>query len=145
MTLHRIGDAPIIINKTILGTPGQKGKDGESITGKKGPVGAAPMHEVRNGELRFQNPDGTWGEWIAVPQAPAGGGPESYNTYTSVKQASFRVNRQSLTLGKNIFGVDFAGDVEIILPNGIDKRILIVVKDESNNAGTNNITLTTES
>jgi len=156
MALHRVSStSPIIIIKE--GKPGDRGKPGkdgitttitETITkiepGKPGLDGVSPEHEVRNGEVRFKHPDGTWGDWVMMPVAP-GGGPDSYNTYTTITQASFRVNRQALTLGTNVFGVNFNGDVEIILPNGIDKRILIVIKDESNNAGTNNITITTES
>ncbi len=159
MGLRRIGDAPIIIKKIIEGTPGPRGLPGENgittvvtetitkdgIPGKDGMPGEGPVHQTRNGEVRFMSPDGTWGEWITVSTGAGGGGPDSYNKYTSIQQANFRIQRQSLTLGTNIFGVDFNGDVEIILPNGIDKRILIVIKDESNNAGTNNITVTTES
>lgn len=154
MSLHRVSStSPIIINK--VGQPGEKGKDGittvitETVTvveeGVPGKDGAVPEHQVRNGEIRFRNPDGSWGEWIQVQPARAGGGPETYNTYRLVEQANFTIQRQSLTLGMNIIGVNFNGDVTIILPNGIDKRIVIAIKDESNNAGTNNITVTTES
>jgi len=159
MSLHRVSSTtPIIIKREgtpgvdgingksgdqgrqgIVGEPGQVGRQGEP--GVQGPV---PEHQVRNGEIRFKNPDGTWGNWVSLG-APGGGGSDSHNAYTSVQQANFSIQRQSLTLGTNIFGVNFNGDVEIILPNGIDKRILIVIKDESNNAGTNNITVTTES
>lgn len=154
------GDQPIVIRKE--GTQGPAGKDGLSIVGPRGNPGKdgigkdgkdgrdgvdgqAPEHEVRNNEVRFRNPDGTWGPWIRAVVSHGGGGPDSFNTYTEVRQATFRVNPLTLTNGTNIFGVDFAGDVTIILPNGIDPRAIIVVKDESDNAGANNITITTES
>lgn len=157
MALKRVtsGEALIIERP---GKPGKPGKDGvtkvitETVTkvleGEPGPTGPAPRHQVRNGEVRFENPDGTWGKWItaqeAGQQAPGGGGLDSHNTYTLVEQAVFRVKRQALLFGHNIFGVNFAGDVTIFLPDGVDKRAIIVVKDESNNAGTFNITVTTE-
>ena len=136
------------------GLPGRDGKDGvtkvitETVTkiqpGVDGKDGATPAHQVRNGEIRFQNPDGTWGKWIKVQAGQGGGGTISHNTYTPVTQAEYKVRRQSLLLGHNIFGVNYAGDVTIYLPDGIDPRAIIVVNDESNNAGTFNITVTTE-
>lgn len=38
------------------GPEGEKGEDGEN--------GRPPKHEYKPGMLRFENPDGTWGEWI---------------------------------------------------------------------------------
>ena len=158
MSLHRVqAGSPIVIKQIIEGKKGDKGKDGVITTiekvvhvqepsepGRPGKTGATPEHEVRNGEIRFKNPDGTWGEFITIrSQANGGGGLESVK-YTSVQAANFKVTRTALIVGTNIFGVNFAGDVELILPSGIDKNIIIVVKDESNNAGTNNITITTE-
>lgn len=154
--LRRVGTGtPLIIERP--GLPGRDGKDGvtkvitETITkveagipGAKGEQGATPEHEVRNGEIRFKNPDGTWGKWVVAPRGNSGGGAISHNTYTNVTQAVYRVRKQSLLLGHNIFGVNYAGDVTIYLPDGIDPRAIIVVNDESNNAGTFNITVTTE-
>lgn len=138
----------------VDGKDGKDGKDGittivkETINvpavGKAGADGTTPEHEVRNGEIRFKNPDGTWGKWIEVQPHAGGGGLAEAVNYTHVEQARFLVNRGSLITGTNIFGVNFAGAVEIILPSGIDKNIIIVVKDESNNASINNITITTE-
>jgi len=156
MALKRVAPGTaIIINKE--GTRGKPGKDGittvitETVTvvqeGKPGEMGSVPRHQVSRGEIRFENPDGTWGDWITVqPQQrnPGGGGVDSHNTYTKVEQALFRVRAASLLFGHNVFGVNFAGDVTIILPDGIDKRALVTVKDESDNAGTFNITVTTE-
>lgn len=151
MLLKKLNDIPA----PIPGEPGKPGKDGitkviteqvsvPSEPGKKGQDGAAPEHEVRNGEIRFKQPDGTWGKWIQVQPSSAGGGLAAAVSYTSVTQAAFKINRGALIAGTNIFGVNFAGAVEIILPSGIDKNIIMVVKDESNNASVNNITITTE-
>ncbi len=156
MALTRVAsNKAIIIKQTIQGTEGKAGKDGvtevintivhQHEEGKQGDIGSAPEHEVRNGEVRFKNPDGTWGKWVeaVAQQANGGGGLESVKE-TPVAQASFKITRKSLIVGTNIYGVNFAGDVEFILPSGIDKNIIIVVKDESNDASTNNITVTTE-
>lgn len=155
MALKRIASgSPIVIKQIIEGRKGEKGKDGITTVikevvhvreeGTPGDTGAAPEHEVRNGEIRFKQPDGTWGKWITVQPTSSGGGGSEVVRYTPVQAASFKINRGSLIGGTNIFGVNFAGDVELILPSGIDKNIIIVIKDESNNAGTNNITITTE-
>jgi hypothetical protein len=153
MALTRVADRAIVINKE--GKKGDQGKPGQDgittivnktiVEEKDGTKGDMPNHQVRNGEIRFENPDGTWGKWITVqPTSGGGGGTDTHNTYRLIEQAIFHVGRQDLQLGHNILGVNYNGDVTIILPDGIDKRAIIVVKDESNNAGTNNITVTTE-
>ncbi len=139
---------------TVQGKDGKDGKDGVTtkvtetinipVEGKAGVDGTAPEHEVRNGEVRFKNPDGTWGKWIEVQPSTGGGGLAAAVNYVKIEQARYLVNRGALIEGHNIFGVDYPGDVEIILPQGISKNILMSFKDESNNAGTNNITITTE-
>ena len=157
MALKRVtSNTPIIIKQLIEGLPGKRGKpgkDGVTTTIEKvvhvqeeaepGADGSTPEHEVRNGEIRFKNPDGTWGDWVQV-QPSMGGGLAAAVNYVRIEQARFLVNRGSLIEGTNIFGVDYPGDVEIILPQGISKNILLTFKDESNAAGTNNITITTE-
>ena len=160
MALKRVTTGrAIILKQTIKGLPGDRGEPGKDAVatvvhktvhvveeGKPGQKGDSPDHQVRSGEIRFMKPDGTWGKWIEVQpaqQANGGGGLESIK-YTSVEQAAFRVTRKALIVGTNIFGVNFSGAVEFILPSGIDKNIIIVIKDESNDASTNNITITTE-
>ncbi|MEE8207848.1 MAG: hypothetical protein V3T88_02690 [Nitrosomonadaceae bacterium] len=154
MSLIEVTESAIILKQIIEGKRGLPGKDGVTTTvekvvhvqeeGKPGLTGAAPEHQVRNGEIRFKQPDGTWGLWIEVQRSTGGGGGSEAVRYTPIQAADFKINRSSLILGTNIFGVNFAGDVEIILPSGIDNNIIIVVKDESNNASSNNITITTE-
>lgn len=69
-----------------IGRDGIDGKDGlngvgvrgdRGIMGEKGEAGPPPKHQVENNEIRFQNQDGTWGDWIGVTHAPqqtSGGG-----------------------------------------------------------------------
>lgn len=156
MTLKRVTEERVIILKKIIeGTAGKDGRDGkDGVTtvvkevvhvqepSEPGATGSAPEHEVSNGEIRFKHPDGTWGEWVSL-HASGGGGLESVK-YVKIETATYRITRSSLIVGTNIFGVNFSGDVEVLLPSGIDQNIIIVIKDESNNAGTNNITITTE-
>ena len=161
MALKRISPEDVIermlkqLNKPVV--PAKDGKDGKDgittvvketvnvpVKGDKGADGSTPEHEVRNGEVRFKNPDGTWGKWIEVQPSSGGGGLAAAVNYVKIEQARYLVNRGALIEGHNIFGVDYPGDVEIILPQGISKNILMSFKDESNNAGTNNITITTE-
>lgn len=40
------------------GDPGERGPEGPA-----GPRGPMPKHEWKNGLLRFENPDGSWGQW----------------------------------------------------------------------------------
>lgn len=50
-------------NKTgPIGPQGNPGPQGEP--GPQGPIGPAPEHEWDGSRLRFQNPDGTWGEYV---------------------------------------------------------------------------------
>lgn len=125
------------------GDAGLQGIPGTSITGQQGESGAIPEHQVRNGEIRFKNPDGTWGEWVNIG-SQGGGGKISMNTYKQITTAEFHIGKGQLDLGTNIFGVDFAGDVTIFIPRKIDRRSIIVVNDESATAETNNITIKAE-
>lgn len=51
------------------GLPGTHGKDGRD--GEQGPIGPAPEHDWVGTNLRFQNPDGTWGEFVDL-EGPKG-------------------------------------------------------------------------
>lgn len=47
--------------------------------GDEGPVGPRPAHQIKGTKLRFEKPDGSWGEWIDLgssdgPGASVGGG-----------------------------------------------------------------------
>lgn len=149
--LKRVASGKVFVIKGQPGMPGTPGDNGQvgpqgmpGMPGEQGPLGPMPAHQVRNDEIRFQNPDGTWGPWVRAVTSPGGGGPDSFNSYTRIAQAEYLIRRQQLGFGTNVFGVDFAGDVTVLLPKGIDKRIIISIKDESGNANTNNITIKVE-
>ena len=88
MALKRVSAGrAIVLKQTIEGKPGDRGKPGingvtttiEKVVhvqepSKPGLTGASPEHEVRNGEIRFKNPDGTWGKFITVQPSSSGGG-----------------------------------------------------------------------
>ncbi len=54
----------------LSGTQGESGKQGErgqkGLKGVIGKQGKPPKHQIRNGFIRFENPDGTWGKWIRI-------------------------------------------------------------------------------
>lgn len=50
----------------LRGEPGLQGPQGE-----EGPMGPMPDHEWQGTRLRFQKPDGTWGEWVDL-RGPSG-------------------------------------------------------------------------
>lgn len=64
-----------------MGEPGERGRDGvngkdgaqgpRGPEGPPGPRGPRPEHEWRGTELRFENPDGSWGEYVDL-QGPKG-------------------------------------------------------------------------
>lgn len=62
------------------GFQGLVGKDGDR--GVRGPIGPIPRHEWRGTELRFEEPDGSWGKWTDLrgPRGYAGGGGGSSDT-----------------------------------------------------------------
>jgi hypothetical protein len=73
--------------QTLRGPSGERGAQGEQgIEGKQGPqgprgpegprgptgpVGPRPDHEWKGTELRFENPDGSWGDYVDL-QGPKG-------------------------------------------------------------------------
>lgn len=74
------------------------------------------------------------------PQGPSGGG-LNYIPITTAGVHTY--TRIQLPLGTNIFGVNAPGPVTIRLPDGLLLGTFIIVKDESLNAATNNITIET--
>lgn len=49
-----------------VGPSGKDGKDGKSIKGDKGDKGDMPAHQWDGTRLRFERPDGTWGQWVEL-------------------------------------------------------------------------------
>jgi len=139
-----------------LGPQGQSGKDGSQglsgaqggigPQGEKGDKGEVPDHKWSGEELQFQNPDGTWGKKVNLKGAQGagfvGGGPSSAGIqYTKIESATYTFTDRDLVPGHNIFGVNFSGDVTITIPTELNPEKLIVVKDESGSASSNNITI----
>lgn len=54
----------------IDGKDGKPGKKG--LEGKEGKQGLPPKHEWFGTKLRFENPDGTWGEWMELGSGHGG-------------------------------------------------------------------------
>lgn len=84
------------------GNPGTQAQFIASLKGEKGETGLAPSHEWNNTSLRFQNSDGTWGDFVDLkgttgskgatgatgatgPQGLAGKAPEHQWTNTSLR------------------------------------------------------------
>ena len=82
------GDKPIAGKDYPIPKPGKNGIDGiDGINGKNpkdGEDGFTPRHEIKDGKLRFENPDKTWGEWIdfekLVKEAVSGLRPQVFST-----------------------------------------------------------------
>lgn len=76
MPLTRISEtAPVIIKQYIEGKPGKDGKDGITTTiyeqtpgkpGKDGKDAKGTETEVKNDEIRYKKPDGTWSHWMKL-------------------------------------------------------------------------------
>lgn len=64
--------------------------------------------------------------------------------YISVTEAVFAVTIEMLIPGINVLGVDYPGDVAISIPSTIPTQMILHVKDESGNAGVNNIVIQAE-
>lgn len=63
-------------------------------------------------------------------------------SYTAVNRANYNVTDAELVVGHNIFGIHFNGPVAITVPANISSNKLITLKDESGDAGANNINIT---
>lgn len=57
------------VERSVAGVRAAEGPRGPK--GDPGPPGPAPKHEWDDTRLRFQRPDGKWGEWVDL-QGPAG-------------------------------------------------------------------------
>jgi hypothetical protein len=53
------------------------GKDGKR--GLKGEKGDIPRHEIEDYKIRFENPDGTWGDWLDLTPIPGRDGQDGYD------------------------------------------------------------------
>ena len=128
------------------GLSGALGPIGEQgIQGVKGLDGVVPEHRWVDQSLQFKNPDGTWGKKRNLEgRGFVGGGPSSAGVkYTPVTTSTYTFTDRDLVAGMNIFGVNYNGNVTITLPAEVNPEKIIIIKDESALAGTNNITIET--
>lgn len=59
------GEKGITGLRGVIGLQGKQGLIGdEGNPGKDAENGKPPKHEYKNGQIRFENPDNTWGVWI---------------------------------------------------------------------------------
>ena len=102
-----------LIPDPIPGTPGGPGKAGKT--------GRIPKHEWRGTFIRFENPDGSWGEWVNIQGAPSepmeytpGGSMPLINVRTASGQRFQGVNEivfaDNLTVTKTNNGVSVSGE-----------------------------------
>lgn len=120
------------------GLKGDTGADGGA--GKDGADGRSPESEVKNGEIRFKQPNGEWGDWIRFSTGSGGGLSEVVHQREITGDTI--INHKSLLKGHNILRVTTTDPITITLPASIDEGALIVVNDET---GVNsNIIITTE-
>jgi len=125
----------------LTGQQGPAGKQGiPGLQGPQGEPGLTPEHEVQQGMVRFKKPDGSWGQWVQQrPGTGSGGHPPYLVKYHAITTNNYRITRDSLVWGNNIFGVRYAGAITIYIPPAADVQQLMFFKDE---LGTATITLT---
>ena len=131
-------------NAGIQGVPGSSGSPGkDGTTHVITTVESLPEDLVRQSALQELKE-----ELERVKRAQKhsiGGGSNSGEgvKYVSVKTATYRVRKNGLLdNGITIFGVNFNGPVNITIPQPRENQI-IYINDESGNADSNNITVTT--
>jgi len=87
---------------------------------------------------------GTEVESALAELAVSVGEPASLDSkYIQVSQSVYTVVAADLIDGHNIFGINYAGAVTVIIPDVVEETNIIIIKDESGQAGTNNITIVT--
>lgn len=65
--------------------------------GTNGDTGPMPAHEWKGSRLRFQNPDGTWGEWVDLRGKPGKAGKDSEPGVIRVSGGGGRFNPADLS------------------------------------------------
>lgn len=105
-----------LIPEIPIAVQGKRGKKGD-----KGKAGRIPAHEWRGTFIRFENPDGTWGEWTNIQGAPSESmeyTPGASMPLISVRTASGQrfqgvneiVFADNLTVTKTANGVSVSGE-----------------------------------
>lgn len=127
----------------IQGPAGPAGSDGKSAEFKA-------EDYLFIAELLKKDPDfkdsvkGEKGEKGAdAPKFAGGGGSAPTVKYIPIRAATYTLKATQTIAGTNVLGVDFDGDVTITIPDNLRSDRILVVNDESGNAGANNITVQT--
>jgi hypothetical protein len=147
----RVPTVQELLSQITIPTP-KDGRDGlQGPTGPKGDKGDSvsldellPLVEalVKSEIEKIELPEGADS---IVYNVLGGGGPTPVAYITTITTNEYRINKNELRAGTNIFGVNYAGDVTVYLPEPHEelKSKIIIVNDESASAATNNITITT--
>ena len=136
-----------------MGPQGERGSQGSSgppgaigLQGDKGEIGDKPDHEWNETSLRFENPDGSWGDWANL-KGRDGGNPNATGLLSSassqagggvkvvlVATALYEVVASSLIAGINIFSFSNAGNVTVVIPKNLrTDRLLQLTHEDSDN------------
>ena len=126
----------LVVGET--GPQGRAGKDGTTTVIHKTEIPPDTFltkeeFEERIEKIRKETSQGPSSPYVSIKQPVH---------YTKITTATYRIRPSELKAGINIYGVNFNGDVEIKLPTP-KKEFIVYINDESGNAGTNNITVTT--
>ena len=124
------------------GVPGPKGADGLTLTEVVHTYEELPEDLPKKEEIESlkKELDGLkrYSRFAGI-----GGGSGEGVKYVSIKSSLYKISsNELLTNGITIFGVNYAGPVSITLPQPKPGQI-VYINDESGNADSNNITVTT--
>lgn len=76
-TVGNLADSPTLViesvNQEVVLEIQNPGQDSVSIAGQIGPKGDSPAHQWNGTEIRFENPDGSWGPWVDIGGSGGGG------------------------------------------------------------------------
>jgi hypothetical protein len=115
--LHINEDGELIAN-FHNGTKANLGK----VEGEDGKI---PDHQIKNGEVRFEKPDGTWGEWIRFPHKTVyqgGGGLSEQRIIQLIEEFGMDSGEQEWLTAKAT--VTALGDTTVLTPAS-GKRVVI--------------------
>ena len=92
-------------------TPGRRGEPG-----KPGERGRQPNFDWDGTKIRFEKPDGTWGEWVDLKGEPGQGG----FTVFGRSQSGVRIKQNGVVIAEEAFEIDLATNLTATrTPNGV--------------------------
>jgi len=138
------------------GPQGPEGKQGPAgplgPQGLSGPIGALPRHKWEGTSLSFEIAPDQWADPVDLKGEPGrdgtsnaiGGSVLKPVRQITVEGFDFKIKPSWLLPGINIIRVtDTSSPVTVRIPQYVDQHTLIYINDESGNADSNNITITT--